>query len=381
VRELAPAFESGSKFPHSEDAGNHEKERPLTRIRPCLAVLSLVLIALGADAPPPKGYVCGKTKAPIVIDGKLDDPSWVEAPWTDDFVDILGDAGPRPRFRTRAKMLWDDNYFYVAAELTEPHVWGTLTKHDSVIFHDNDFEVFIDPDGDNHEYYEIEINALNTEWDLLLEKPYRDGGPAVDAWEIPGLKTATHVNGKLNDPEGVDESWTVELAIPWEVLKARAHRSSPPKDGDQWRVNFSRVEWQHTNEGRSYKKVPGKPEDNWVWSPQGAVDMHRPERWGYVQFSKDSPGRTPYRVDPSGPARERLMKIYHAQRDYSKRHKTWATTLEALGLSYDPKLPDTEETLRGTPEGYEVEIIRSSRDGTPPETWSIRQDSRLIRRP
>ena len=25
-------------------------------------------------------------------------------------------------------------------------------------------------------------------------------------------------------------------------------------------------------------------EDNWVWSPQGLVDMHVPERWGVVQF-------------------------------------------------------------------------------------------------
>ena len=59
-------------------------------------------------------------------------------------------------------MLWDDDYFYIGAELREPHVWGTLTAHDSVIFHDNDFEVFIDPNGDNHEYYEFEINALGT---------------------------------------------------------------------------------------------------------------------------------------------------------------------------------------------------------------------------
>ena len=69
-------------------------------------------------------------------------------------------------------MLWDDNYFYIAEQLEEPHVWATLTKHDSVIFQDNDFEVFIDPDGDNQEYYEIEINALNTDWDLLLKKAY-----------------------------------------------------------------------------------------------------------------------------------------------------------------------------------------------------------------
>ena len=43
--------------------------------------------------------------------------------------------------------------------------------------------MFIDPDGDNHLYYEFEINALNTVWDLLLPKPYRDGGPALNGWE------------------------------------------------------------------------------------------------------------------------------------------------------------------------------------------------------
>ena len=138
-------------------------------------------------------------------------------------------AGPPPRFQTRARMLWDDTYLYVGALLEEPHVWGTLTQHDSVIFHDNDFEIFIDPDGDNHEYYEIEINALNTEWDLFLKKPYRDGGPAINEWEIPGLKTAVHVSGTLNDPSDSDRSWSVEFAIPWKSLAEHAHRPTRPE--------------------------------------------------------------------------------------------------------------------------------------------------------
>jgi hypothetical protein len=125
----------------------------------------------------PQGYVCYHTTGPLTIDGRLDEADWQHAAWTRDFQDIEGDAKPAPRFRTRAKMLWDDDYFYVGAELEEPHVWATLTNHDAIIFQDNDFEVFIDPDGDRHEYYEIEINALNTEWDLLLKKPYISGGP------------------------------------------------------------------------------------------------------------------------------------------------------------------------------------------------------------
>ena len=102
------------------------------------------------------------TRTPIHIDGRLDDPAWKRAEWTPDFVDIEGSVKPLPRYGTRAKMLWDDKYLYIAAELEEPNVKATLTQHDSVIFHDNDFEVFIKPLPATESYYEFEINALNT---------------------------------------------------------------------------------------------------------------------------------------------------------------------------------------------------------------------------
>ncbi len=63
----------------------------------------------------PRGYVCYRAQSLVIVDGKLDDNVWQSAPWTDDFVDIEGDLKPRPRFRTRAKMLWDDEFFYIAA--------------------------------------------------------------------------------------------------------------------------------------------------------------------------------------------------------------------------------------------------------------------------
>ena len=38
-----------------------------------------------------------------------------------------------------------------------------------------------------------------------------------------------------------------------------------------------------------YVKDPSFPhEDNWVWSPQGEIAMHLPERWGFLQFSEVS---------------------------------------------------------------------------------------------
>jgi hypothetical protein len=36
-------------------------------------------------------------------------------------------------------------------------------------------------------------------------------------------------------------------------------------------------------------KLPDRKEDNWVWSPQGLINMHVPDRWGYVRFSGARP--------------------------------------------------------------------------------------------
>ncbi len=311
----------------------------------------LLLLTLMAE---PNHYVAPRATAPVKVDGVIDD-QWKAAPWTSDFVDIEGAAKPKPRFRTRARMMWDDKYFYIAAELAEPHVWGTLTQHDAVIFHDNDFEVFVDPNGDNHEYFEFEMNALNTGWDLFLSKPYKDSGKADNGWEIPGLLTAVHVQGTLNNHRDTDTGWTVELAIPWSAFGPRARMPLPPRDGDQWRVNFSRVEWRHEIAAGKYRRVPNTKEDNWVWSPQGKINMHLPEHWGYVQF-----GGGDFRPDLTRPTRERLQSYYQQQYDFRKTKNRWAT---------DAELPTTLKVER-TAAGYRA------CDGA----LCIEQDSRLIRR-
>lgn len=326
--------------------------------------------------PYPRHYICYRARKPIVIDGKLDDEAWRDAAWTEDFVDIEGDKRPRPRFRTRARMLWDDEYFYIGAELEEPHVWATLTEHDSVIFQDNDFEVFIDPDGDNHNYYEIEINALNTVWDLRLPKPYRDGGPPLNEWEIPGLKTAVYIDGTLNNPNDIDRGWSVEMAIPWKVLAEFAGCPAPPRDGDQWRVNFSRVEWLVRVVNGRYEKVPNMPEDNWVWSPQGVIDMHRPETWGYVQFSTAPPGKARFRPDPTYPARMELMRLYYAQKSFWEKHKRWARSLQELEWKPESLRGCEPPVLRMTEDGY-IASIHCKLPGGKAVTVRVRHDSKL----
>ncbi|HET9272026.1 MAG TPA: carbohydrate-binding family 9-like protein, partial [Vicinamibacterales bacterium] len=290
---------------------------------------------------------------------------------------IRGKDQPAPRFRTRAKMLWTADGLHVAAEMDEPHVWGTLTEKNAIIFHDNDFEIFLDPDGDTLNYYEFEINALGTYWDLRLPKPYRDGGKAVDGWEIPGLKAAVHRDGTINDPRDTDRSWSVELAFPWSVLKEYTQRPAPPRDGDQWRVNFSRVQWDIEPAGVGYRKLPKRPEHNWVWSPQFAIDMHRPEMWGYVQFSRHTSGLAQFVPDVSWPARAWLYDVYYAQRAYRDKHKRYATTLADLNLAApsDRNLSAGELVSRSASE-YTASITLTTDYGRRVR-WSVNQESAI----
>jgi hypothetical protein len=329
----------------------------------------------------PKSYVCYRTVDRIRIDGKLNEKSWHGAPWTDLFVDIEGEGRPRPRFNTRVKMLWDDSCFYVAGELQEPDVWATLRERDTVIFRDNDFEMFMDPDGDTHLYYEFEMNALNTVWDLLLIKPYRDGGPPVNSWDIEGLNTAVTVQGTMNHPGDTDTGWTVELAFPWKALKECAFNNAPPNDRDQWRVNFSRVEWKVEVKSGTYAKVrdlkSGEPlaEDNWVWSPQGLVDMHYPEMWGFVQFSEKpaGSGKDVFIQHPEEKAKWVLRQIYYQQKNFFAKTHHFASGVDELGIC-EQKIEGYvwPPTIQCTESLYEA-IVRST-DGR--ERWHISQDGR-----
>ena len=238
------------------------------------------------DAPP--------AASPPAIDGSLDDAAWRGAPWTEPFVDIRGGGWRDPHLGTRAKIVWDERFLYVAAELEEPHLWATLADRDAIVYREHDFEVFLDPDGDGLAYYELEINALGTEFDLFLDKPYRRKGKADIAWDIEGLRTAVQLDGTLNDPSDQDTGWSVEIAIPWSALRppgASADAAvAAPRPGDVWRVNFSRVQWPLAVADGEYRKErepvdwSDHPEQNWVWSPQGEIDMHIPEKWGVVRF-------------------------------------------------------------------------------------------------
>ena len=328
----------------------------------------------------PKHYVCYRTDEPINLDGLMSETAWENAPWTDYFMDIEGPHMPEPYYKTRVKMLWDDEYFYIVAELEEPHLWGTYTQREAVIFHENDFEVFIDANGDTHTYYELELNALGTVWDLFLTKPYLNDGIPMNAWDIAGFKYGIKLRGTINNPSDRDTSWTVEMAFPWNILKECAFERRRPNPGEQWRVNFSRVQWRLDIEDDQYTKTinpetgQSYPEHNWVWSPQGTINMHRPEYWGYVQFSglTSGSGTEEFVPNPEEPIKFKLRELYYSQLAFHEQHNRYATGAHELDLPH--------EFLKGMAVEFEVSKTRfklsaPAADGK--STWYITDDSRI----
>jgi hypothetical protein len=253
-------------------------------------------------------YTAYRLKDPINVDGVLNEGGWRSAPRSSRFVDLI--SGQPTLHDTRAALLWDDKNLYVGYWVEEPDVVATLTERDSPIYKNNDVELFI---AGKDSYYEFEINALNTIYEVFFiwEQAYEKGGfanvpefsrsnPKVRpfngvgfkthprglrlgswAWDFPGLQTAVHVNGTLNQSRDKDSGWTVELALPWPGMKWLAladGRAFPPKNGDVWRMDFSRF--------NQYKApAPAKDSGGWAWSRHGIWDSHVPECFTYIQFS------------------------------------------------------------------------------------------------
>ena len=290
--------------------------------------MALVALAAGASAlsgqsaewkfPCPTNeiahYTAHRVNGRIQVDGRLDERAWQTAPTSPRFVDIL--SGQSTLHDTRAMVLWDDDHLYVAFRVMEPNVRAKYTNYNDPIYYDNDVEVFI---AGRDAYYEFEVNAFNTIYEVFFiwEDAYERGGFArapefprsklkpfngVDFkthprggrlgnfdWPFPGRKSAVHIDGTVNNDTDKDRGWTVELALPWKGMKwlATDGRALPPKEGDTWRMDFSRF--------NTYKAPPpAKDSGGWVWTRHGVWDSHVPECFAFIKFTtKEVPAAAP----------------------------------------------------------------------------------------
>jgi hypothetical protein len=264
-------------------------------------------------------YTCHRSPRPVPIDGTLSDPVWRAAPRSPRFVDMV--SGEPGWFDTRAAAVWDDEHLHIAFWCDEPFPEAHVTERDGIVFAENDVEVFIDG-GDC--YYELELNAANTiyevffiwqdayakgsrfdvpEFDLVQQRALSFAGNEDRAvpsfwrgthprgprwafchWDLPGLRTAVHVDGTLNDRQVVSRGWTAHLALPWAGLGWLANgRAIPPAEGDTWRLFFGRFEKLTTG------GIEVEPHPAWCWNRHGVLDTHLPEQWTTVTFSRREP--------------------------------------------------------------------------------------------
>lgn len=293
----------------------------------------------------PRVYDCFRTadgtENRLHIDGRLDEPVWQRTVSVEPFVDIRGKDFPAPAQNTSVRLLWDDDCLYIGAEIEETSITAHLTQRDTIIYHDNDFEVFLDPDGDGCHYFEFETNARGVLLDLMLDKGYRSGGSFFIPWNCEGVRLAVRCDGTLNCSRDTDRGWTVEMAIPFAALQRDFDN---PRNHKVWRMNFSRVEWM---------KADG-PEENWVWCPTGCVDMHMPERWGFLRFI-DAPAGSRIMPDPlalDGDAYKLLWAMFYAQQDHKAARGRY------LHRTQDFMLGATERAA--LPEGGELNVEASS---------------------
>jgi hypothetical protein len=218
-----------------------------------------------------------ETGTKINVDGKLDEPAWATAAVLGPFIDVSnGKEAPGSPVHGSAKLLWNDTNLYVAFEVQDANITGGFPKgaKDPHLWTKDTVEMMIDPDGDgdNADYYEIQIGPQNLVFDSQYDqynepKTEPDGPFGHEDWSSK-LKSAVVLDGTIDKPEDTDKGYTVEAAIPWKSF-AKA-KKTPPALGDTWRMNFYAMQ---DNGGVG-------------WSPLlGQGNFHKAARFGKVRFT------------------------------------------------------------------------------------------------
>jgi len=244
-------------------------------ILPC-ALLSLSYMVVHAQELPE--YIVNKIDTELIIDGDMNEEEWTSTDATANFV-LLGDDETPPATVTWSKILWDDDFLYVAFFCEDLDIWATFTGHDDQLYLEDAIEVYIDPDGDGLNYIEIELNPLNTIFDLWLDKPWDQGGHGTSSWNMDGLATAVKVMGTIADNGDTDTAWTCEMAMPFQEMSFVAESMNyPPVSDDIWRFNLYRFDREETDD-------PNAEQTGWSQTGGG---QHVPDKFGTIIFAGGS---------------------------------------------------------------------------------------------
>ena len=225
----------------------------------------LLVSLASADVP---SYTVMRTAGKIVLDGILDDPDWAAARPVGAFVFPWWKDGEKEQ--TEAKMLWDDNFLYIAYRCDDAHIWADHYDTNSATCLDDCVEIFWNPNPAAGKTYNMfEMNCIGN-----LLSVYNDFVTSIKLRErrimVPHI--ARTIQGTVNNDSDTDTSWILEIAIRFtdypELFNAKT-----PKDGDMWRVGLNRC--------------GGKVNEQFSqWSPSqtSQPSFHVPDDFGKIFF-------------------------------------------------------------------------------------------------
>lgn len=204
----------------------------------------------------------------LKIDGKLNEPDWVAAQPSAHFVQTM--TGAAGAFEAGVRVLYDAEKLYIGYVVEDDFLKCTFAKHDDHLWEQDVVEVMVDPDGDEKNYFEIQVSPSGLVFDTRYDtrrSPRPFGGIA---WSSQA-QAKVSLDGTLNDDDD-DEGYTVELAIPWVALSAGPLPAAPPAKGATWRMNFFVMDARDSGQ-----RAVG-------WSAPLIGDFHTLDRFGRVIF-------------------------------------------------------------------------------------------------
>jgi len=175
------------------------------------------------ELPPEKKapVIISKVDAPIVIDGKLDDPAWKTAAVFKDFYQTSPGNNTAPSRPTEAYMMYDEHNLYLAFKCWDERdkIRATVAKRDDVLGEDN-VRVWLDTYDDRRRAYVLAFNPLGVQQDGI----YTEGNGADFSVDV------------VMESKGVieDWGWSVEVKIPFKSLRYTAGK------GKFWGINLAR---------------------------------------------------------------------------------------------------------------------------------------------
>lgn len=241
-----------------------------------LVAASAAKNADGASAPAvlpaPQRVVVPKLRATLAIDGELKEAVWAQAARIGPFQRADGSGAVREATLVRA--WYDDTALYLGWTCTDADIQATFTARDSKFWEEEVAEFFVTP-RELTRYYELQWNPLGGVFDAIIRNTLDERGVSKKfegdwSFTAAGMKSAVKVRGTVGNSGDRDESWQVEVMIPFADLGGAV-----PKPGDVWRANFYR-----------YNRDKRHPLELQSWSPPIWPGFHQPNRFGYLEFGR-----------------------------------------------------------------------------------------------